>query len=114
MLNNKGNRARESPCKSDFNSNQKKQPIGDPWLTASKAKPIKPLPKTWQLHQEPNLLTSTEGGKEIPILLSHQSSSVEILLQDELKLKNIFSSLLEQKLEKALALLYWDKTKLIV
>lgn len=43
--------------------------------------------------------------------LSHQCTSEEILLSDELKLKASVGSLLKQQLEKALALIYWWKNR---
>lgn len=88
--------------------------IPDPWQT-----PI-PVPKvntiartsseTWHLPKETNSLISPAGNPDAPKLASHQGTSEEILLGDELKLKTSFSRRIKQQLEKALALLYWIKT----
>ena len=40
---------------------------------------------------------------------THQSTSAKILLEDEIKLKTSSNNLLKQQLEKALALLFWNK-----
>lgn len=112
MLNNNGTRKYSHKPNSD--SHQSAQAIPDPWLISSNGKKVHTLPETWQPPTEPHLLTSTGGGKEAPKLAAHQLTSAEILLRDELKLKNSFGSLLKQQLEKALALLYWGRTQLIL
>lgn len=56
-----------------------------------------------------NKVNETKKSTYQPI--NHQPTSEEILVEDELKLKTSFGNLLKQQLEKALALLYWLKTK---
>ena len=112
MLNNNGTRKSSHQPNSD--SHQSAQAIPDPWLTPSTRKQVHTLPETWQPPTEPHLLISTGGGKEALKLAAHQLTSAEILLRDELKLKNSFGSLLKQQLEEALALLYWGRTQLIL
>lgn len=60
------------------------------------------VPETWNFPTETSPLISPSGNPEAPRIGSHQATSEEILLEDELKLKNSASSLLKQKLEKAL------------
>lgn len=84
--------------------------VSDPWQT-----PI-PVPKTntvtesWHFSTETNPLISPAASAEAPRLASHQSTSEEILLGDELKLKTTASRKIKQQLEQALTLLYWLKT----
>lgn len=78
--------------------------IPDPWLITNQVQKQKTIPEDWQLPKEPN----TAGCLGVPILASHQLTSEEILLEDELKL-NTASSFLKQ-VEQALALIYWLKT----
>ncbi len=65
--------------------------------------------KTWNLLPETTPLIRAAGIPGAPKLASHQSTSEEILLEDELKLKTSPGSFLKQQLEKALALLFWNK-----
>lgn len=84
--------------------------IPDPWLIpnqANKTQERKTIPKAWQLATEPNPLISPAGSLGVPSLASHQLTSEEILLEEELKLA-LAGSLLKQ-LEQALALIYWLK-----
>lgn len=86
--------------------------IPDPWSIpnqGNKAREPKIIPEAWQLpiKMDPSLCPA--GSLGAPSLASHQLTSEEILLEDELKLKTIARSLIEQ-LEKALALIYWVKT----
>ena len=94
-----------------LNSDAIAQPIPDPWLTPSTVqKSHPPVPKTWHLPTEPYPLISPAGSPKAPRLVSHQLTSEEIILEDELRLKPSASSLLKQQLENALSLLYWLKT----
>lgn len=76
---------------------------------AQKARESKIIPEAWQLPIETHLSLCPAGILGAPSLASHQLTSEEIILEDELKLKTIARSLIEQ-LEKALALIYWVKT----
>ena len=102
MLKNNNKESLDRP-----NSDAIANPIQDPWSIPNKAQEQKNIPEAWQLPKEPYSLISPAGNPEAPRLVSHQSTSEEILLEDELKLKNNVGSLLKQQLEKALALLYW-------
>ncbi len=102
MLNNK---TKETPRQT--NSDAMGQSTPDPWLITNKVQQEHPIPKTWHFPTETHPLISPAGNPEAPRLVSHQSTSEEILLEDELKLKTGAGSLLKQQLEKALALLYW-------
>ena len=85
--------------------------IPDPWQT-----PI-PVPKVntvvvssdRHLAKASNSLISPAKNPDTPMLACHQSTSEEIFLGDELKLKSV-SNQIKQQLEKALALLYWLET----
>ena len=89
------------------NSGAVKETIPDPWSTPRTVQKTSPIPETWHLPTEPYPLISSAGSQKAPRLVSHQSTSEEILLGDELKLKTSAGSLLKQQLEEALALLYW-------
>ena len=92
------------------NSDESTQSIQDPWSTSSTVHKVNPLPETWHLPTEPYPLISPAGSSKAPRLVSHQSTSEEILLEDELKLKTIAGSRIKQQFEKALTLLYWLET----
>ena len=98
MLNNKSKKLPNRP-----NSNEIPQ---DPWSIPSTVPKANPLPETWHLATEPYSLISPAGNPKAPRLVSHHSTSGEILLEDELKLKISAGSLLKQQVEKALALLF--------
>ncbi len=102
MLNNKSKQLPRQP-----NSGAIAEPIPDPWSTPSTGQKAHPIPETWHLPTEPYSLISPAGNQAAPRLVSHQSTSEEILLEDELKLKVGTGSLLKQQLQKALALIYW-------
>ncbi|MDJ0746744.1 MAG: hypothetical protein QNJ32_25765 [Xenococcaceae cyanobacterium MO_167.B27] len=101
-------KTKEPPRQS--NSDAIAQPIPDPWSNPSTAKEANPIPETWHLPIEPYPLISPAGNPEAPRLVSHQSTSEEILLQDELKLKTSAGSRIKQQVEGALTLLYWLET----
>ena len=84
--------------------------IPDPWQTSIPVKKTNIVPETWHFDQETEPLIGPAGSPEAPRLVSHQSTSEEILLGDELKLKIPAGSLLKQQLERALTLIYWVKT----
>ncbi len=91
------------------NSSLNKENITDPWQNSSPEPKKTSIAETWNLFPETTPLITSAGIPEAPKRASHQSTSEEILLEDELKLKNNFSSLLKKQLEKALALLLWNK-----
>ena len=105
MLNNKAKKLSRQP---DSGSSAKTVP--DPWQTPSPVQKTNTFPETWHLLTETSPLIGPAGSPEAPRLVSHQSTSEEILLEDELKLKTSASSLFKQQLEKALTLLYWVET----
>jgi hypothetical protein len=105
MLNNGSKELPRQP-----NSDAIAQPIPDPWSTPSTVQQANPIPETWHLPTEPYPLISPAGSPQAPRLLGHQSTSEEILLEDELRLKTSAGSLLKQQLEKAFTLLYWLET----
>ena len=101
------NKAKNSSLQSDSGSSA--QTVPDPWTIPSSVKKTEPIPETWHLPTETSPLISPAGSPDAPKIASHQSTSEEILLEDELKLTTSAGSLLKQQLEKALALLYWWK-----
>ncbi len=82
----------------------------DPWQTPSPVQKKNTVPETWSSLIETPPLISPAGNPDAPRLVSHRSTSKEVLLEDELKLKTSAGSLLKQQLEKALTLLYWLET----
>ena len=105
MLNNTN---QKTPRNND--SDQSPKAIQDPWSIPNQVQEQKIIPEALQLGKELYSLISPAGSPGAPSLASHQFTSEEILLEDELKLKSIASNLLKQQLEKALALIYWLKT----
>ncbi len=101
------NKAQNSSLQSDSGSSAPTVP--DPWTIPSPVQKTEPIPETWHLPTETSPLISPAGSPDAPRIESHQSTSEEILLEEELKLKTSAGSLLKQQLEKALALLYWWK-----
>ena len=85
--------------------------IPDPWQTPIPVTKVNTIagtcPEIWHLPKETNPLISPAGNPDTPKLACHQSTSEEILLGDELKLKTSVGRRIKQQLEKALALLYW-------
>ncbi len=79
----------------------------DPWQTPSPVQKKNTVSEPWSSLIETPPLISPAGNPDAPRLVSHQSTSKEILLEDELKLKTSAGSLLKQQLAKALTLLYW-------
>lgn len=102
MLPNKAKKLVHQP-----DSGSSAQTVSDPWQTVSPMQKTNTLPETWHLPTETYTLISPAGNPEAPRLVSHQLTSEEILVKDELKLKTSVGSQIKQQLEKALALLYW-------
>ncbi len=105
MLINKAKKLLEQP-----DSVSSAPTVPDPWQTPIPVQKTNTVPETWHLPTETNPLISPAGSPEAPRLVSHQSTSEEILLGDELKLKTTAGSRIKQQLEQALTLLYWLKT----
>lgn len=103
------NDAKKSLRRPDLGSGR--QAVPDPWQTPSPVQKTHTIPETGHFPTETSPLIGPSGNPEAPRIGSHQSTSEEILLEDELKLKNSPGSLLKQKLEKAFALLYWWKNR---
>ena len=87
------NNAKNSSLQAD--SDLSAPTVSDPWTTPSPVQEENAVPKTWHLLTETSPLIGPAGSPDAPKIASHQSTSEEILLEDEL--------------EKALALLYWWK-----
>ncbi len=83
--------------------------IVDPWQNSHTKPNTTSIPENWNLLPETIPLIASAGIPGVPRLPSHQLTSEEILLEDELKLKNSSIDPLKQQLEKALALLFWHK-----
>ncbi len=98
---------KKSTPQPDSSSRTKNLP--DPWQNPSPEPKTTTVTKTWNLLPETTPLIRAAGIPGAPKLASHQSTSEEILLEDELKLKTSPGSFLKQQLEKALALLFWNK-----
>ncbi len=105
MLNNKGNNLPHQPDNSSRAENRQ-----DPWQSSSPEQKTNTVPKNWTLFPENLPLISPTVSPFAPKLASHEASSAEILLEDELKLKTTAGSFLSQQLEKAFTLLYWVQT----
>ena len=101
------NKAKNSTHQPDSSSSA--QNMTDPWQNSSLEQEKTTVPETWNLIPETSPLLSSAGIPGAPKLASHHSTSEEILLEDELKLKTSPGNLLKQQLEKALALLFWNK-----
>ena len=101
------NKAKKSTHQSDLDASLDN--MSDPWQDSPTEPMTMPVPQTWNLAQENSSLISSLGIPGTPSLAGHQSTSAEILLEDELKLKTSPGNLLKQQLEKALALLFWNK-----
>ncbi|MBE9043395.1 hypothetical protein IQ255_03050 [Pleurocapsales cyanobacterium LEGE 10410] len=91
------------------NSTSSEPTVSDPWQI-----PI-PVPKATAVSHgystpETNPALGPAGSPDAPKLFAHQSTSDEILLGDEIKLKTSASRQIEPQLEQALALIYWLKT----
>ena len=83
--------------------------IPDPWLTPLPVTKTSAVPASWHpLETNPSISPAT--SPDTLKLVGHQSTSDEILLRDELKLKTSASRLIKPQLEKALALIYWLTT----
>ena len=102
------NRAKRLPYLSDSVSDGLIVP--DPWLTPLPVPKISTVPEAGHLSLETNPSISPAVSPNTAKLIAHQSTSDEILLEDELKLKTIATSRIKQQLEKALALIYWLET----
>ncbi len=105
MLNNE-----EKKLSRQSDSSSRAPTVPDPWLTPSPDSKTNPVTETWTLFTETAPKISPAVSATAPRLVSHQSTSAEILLEDELKLKTSAGSLVKQQLSKALTLLYWVKT----
>ena len=101
------NKEKKSTAQSDLNSHLEN--MSDPWLNSSTESKTMPVPESWNLVNETSSLIGSVGIPGTPSLAGHQSTSAEILLEDELKLKTSPGNLLKRQLEKALALLFWHK-----
>lgn len=82
----------------------------DPWQTPVPVQKTNTVPESWHFAAETKPLISPAGKSEAPVLFAHQSTSEEILLGDELKLKTSAGSRIKPQIEQALTLLYWMKT----
>ena len=101
------NEVNKSPHQTDLGSST--PDIIDPWQNSTSEAKSTTVPETWNLIPDSSPLISSAGIPGAPRLAAHHSTSEEILLEDELKLKTSPGSLLKQQLEKALALLFWKK-----
>ena len=101
------NEAKQSTQQPDSGSST--QNMTDPWQNSIPEEKTTTIPESWNLLTETPPMISSAGIPGAPKLASHQSTSEEILLEDELKLKTSPGNLLKQQLEKALALLFWNK-----
>ena len=84
--------------------------LPDPWESPNPPQKPEPAPQPWKLFKEPCPSSAAAGSPDAPRLPTHQLSSTEILLEEELKLKALSDRILKPQLEKALALIYWLET----
>ncbi|MGL4622179.1 hypothetical protein [Chroococcidiopsis sp.] len=82
------------------------QLIPDPWEAPNPTIPSRFTANTWQIPSETHHLIAAAGNPALPRLAA-ALTPIQVLLQDELKLRVDASSRLKTQLEKALALLCW-------
>jgi hypothetical protein len=92
-----------------INQPSKPQLIPDPWETPNSTAQTKFTANTWQIPREAHHLI-TAAGNPAALRLAAAPTPIQLLLQDELKLKPDASSKLKTQMEKALALLCWMET----
>ncbi|OWY63942.1 hypothetical protein B7486_50100 [cyanobacterium TDX16] len=85
---------------------RKLQLIPDPWEAPNPTVQPKFTANTGQIPIETHHLITAAGNPALPRLAA-ALTPIQVLLQDELKLRVNASSTLETQLEKALVLLYW-------
>jgi hypothetical protein len=91
------------------NPPNKPQLIPDPWEAPNPTVQTKFTTNTWQIPIETHPLIAAAGNPAAPRLAA-APTPIQVLLQDELKLRVDVSSKLKTQMEKALALLCWRET----
>jgi len=91
------------------NPPSKPQLIPDPWEAPNPTVQTKSTANTWQIPIESHHLITAAGNLAAPRLAA-ALTPIQVLLQDELKLRVDVSGKLKTQMEKALALLCWMKT----
>jgi hypothetical protein len=84
--------------------------IPDPWECSNSGSPTPPLPKNWKFPIESHLSIAPPGCPEALLLGRVTLSSLQVLLQDWLKLGVDGGKSLSAQLQQAIALLYWQAT----
>jgi hypothetical protein len=85
---------------------RKPQLIPDPWEAPNPTIQPKSTTNTWQIPIETHHLITAAGNPTLPRLVA-APTPIQVLLQDEIKLRVDASSTLKTQLEKALTLLCW-------
>lgn len=86
------------------------QPLPDPWESPSPTIATRSLPDDWQLATEPHPLIQPTESSEVLLLAAPTLNPIQILLQDELKLKACKEGKLATQIDQALTLLGWMAT----
>lgn len=88
------------------NPPNKSQLIPDPWEAPNPTIPTKFTTDTWQTPPETHHLITAAGNPAAPRLAA-APTPIQVLLQDELKLRIDAGGKLKTQMEKALTLLCW-------
>ncbi|HEY9831323.1 MAG TPA: hypothetical protein V6D26_12140 [Stenomitos sp.] len=81
--------------------------IPDPWETPRPAVNVNSTSMPWSFPKEPYLLISPAGNLGIPQLTTSQPNSLQLLLEQGLKLRAYAGGKLTAQIRETLALLYW-------
>lgn len=87
----------------------KPQLIPDPWEDPNPTVQTKFIANTWQIPIETHHLITAALNPAVPRLAA-APTLIQVLLQEELKLRNDACGKLKTQMEKALALLCWMET----
>jgi hypothetical protein len=87
----------------------KPQLIPDPWEAPNSTVQTQFTAKTWQIPVETHHLIAAAGNPAVPRLVA-APTPIQVLLQDELKLRSDPGDKLKTQMDKALALLCWMVT----
>jgi hypothetical protein len=86
------------------------QPLPDPWESPSPTVAAGTVLDEWKFPTEPHPLIQTTDSSEVLLLPAPTLNPIQILLQDELKLKAWKEEKLASGINQALALLGWMGT----
>ena len=81
--------------------------IPDPWETTRPAFDVNSTSIAWSFPKEPYLLISPAGNLGIPQLTTSKPNSLQLLLEQGLKLRAYAGGQLTAQIRETFALLYW-------